>query len=141
MHTGMYIIYIYRLAGKELTKTQALQHASLSFRLLQNNSCVLSSSVCLLAFCMPASLYLFCMHFYTLCLLASEFFSLHILGNNFLALLFCTVLFSSCEGCSETVMGHQISGKKKENDVCHSWTIGFEPEPTSPGLGTTGSKA
>jgi hypothetical protein len=49
---------LYRLAGKELTKTEALQHASLSLCLLQNYSCVLSLLVCLLTFCMSASVYL-----------------------------------------------------------------------------------
>jgi hypothetical protein len=45
-------------------------HASLSLCLLWIHSCVLSlstrMSVCLLAFCMSASVYLFCMHFCTI---------------------------------------------------------------------------
>jgi hypothetical protein len=32
MYAYRHVHYIYRLAGKELTKTQALQHASLSFQ-------------------------------------------------------------------------------------------------------------
>jgi hypothetical protein len=38
-------------------------------------------------------------------------------------------------------MSFIIAGKEKENDVYHSWTIGCEPGPTCPGLGTTGSTA
>jgi hypothetical protein len=52
---------------------QVFMYSSLSICLLQNNSCVLSSSVCLLAFCMSASFYLFCMHFCTIVCLQVNF--------------------------------------------------------------------